>query len=52
MQFGVEVKQNYLGDQFALFSAARQSANPTTSATVTPRAFACGCAALSHLCWL
>ena len=35
------------GDEVALFSAARHSAVPTTSAMVTPRGFGCGCAGLS-----
>ena len=36
-----------VGDEVALFSAARHSGIPETKATVTPRAFGCGCAALS-----
>ena len=35
-----------VGDEVALFSAARHSGIPETKATVTPRAFGCGCAAL------
>jgi len=35
-----------MGDEVALFSAARHSGIPETKATVKPRAFGCGCAAL------
>lgn len=35
-----------VGDEVALFSGARHSGIPETKATVTPRAFGCGCAAL------
>jgi len=37
-------------DEVALFSAARHSGIPETKATVTPRAFGCGCAALRNIC--
>ena len=35
-----------VGDEVAPFSAARHSGIPETKATVTPRTFGCGCAAL------
>jgi len=37
-----------MSDEFAPFSAARNSGIPATSAMVKPRTFACGCAALSE----
>gem|GEM_PF-1574858 len=40
-----------VGDEVAPFSAARQSAELGTNAITTPKAFGCGCAALSRLSW-